>query len=240
MEQSTSRTVKPTLIDLQKALGHVFSNQALFMQALTHRSYAGVHYERLEFLGDSVLNCAVSMLLIERFPDLDEGRLSRIRSHLVKQDCLARIGRELNLDQCMQLGAGEIKSGRTIKDSIIADSVEALFGAILLDADFDRAKSAVFRLLTPVLDSTPEDNLGKDAKTRLQEQLQAQKLKLPIYTVLVEGGTTTSPNFEVQCTVECLGLSALGVGTSRRLAEQEAASFLLDQLSQQSNIKGGV
>lgn len=232
--------MKPGLTELQQALGHVFSNMGLLTQALTHRSHSTAHYERLEFLGDSVLNCAASMLLIERFPDIDEGRLSRIRSHLVKQDCLAKIGRELRLDALMYLGAGELKSGREIKESILADSVEALFGAVLLDAGFDQAKAAVFRLLAPVLDSTPEDSLGKDAKTRLQEQLQAQKLKLPLYTVLVEGGTSTSPAFEVECVVEELNLTARGMGNSRRLAEQEAAGHLLAKIVQQSKLKGGV
>ena len=136
---------------LQNSLGYHFTNAELLKVALTHRSHNAQHNERLEFLGDSVLNCAVSILLYERHSNMDEGKLSRVRSHLVKQDCLAVVGRELSLDKYLYLGAGELRGGSTIKDSIVADALEALFGAILLDSSFEEACGCVIRLLDPVL-----------------------------------------------------------------------------------------
>lgn len=221
---------KPDLTALQTALGHRFSDQVLLRQALTHRSHSSAHNERLEFLGDSVLNCAASILLFDEHPDMDEGKLSRVRSHLVKQDCLANIGRSLQLDHHLYLGAGELKSAKSIKDSIVADALEALFGAILLDAGFEHAKNCVIQLLKPVLAATPIESLGKDAKTRLQEHLQARRLQLPVYTVMVEGGTANSPEFKVQCTVADLQVDKLGAGHSRRIAEQQAAQAVLIEL----------
>ncbi|HEX4842203.1 MAG TPA: ribonuclease III [Limnobacter sp.] len=221
---------RPDHASLENALGHRFSDQGLLRQALTHRSYSSAHNERLEFLGDSVLNCAASMLLFGAHPDMDEGKLSRVRSHLVKQDCLATIGRSLQLEQHLYLGAGELRSAQTIKDSIVADALEALFGAILLDADFEQAKACVIRLLQPVLFKTPVESLGKDPKTRLQEHLQAKRMKLPVYSVLVEGGTSSSPEFKVQCQVEDLDIAKVGAGHSRRVAEQHAAEAALIEL----------
>lgn len=222
-----SRTISP----LEEVIGYKFNDPSVMKRALTHRSYSANHNERLEFLGDSVLNCAVSILLFDQHPNLDEGKLSRIRSHLVKQDCLAVIGRQLELEKYLSLGSGEIKSGPVIRDSIIADAVEALFGAILLDSNFDTAKACVIKLIQPVLSSKPVEFLGKDPKTRLQEHLQARKLRLPQYEVLVEGGTSASPEFTVRCSVEELKLAKEGVGQSRRLAEQKAAeSVLMDIL----------
>lgn len=218
-----TRSISP----LEEALGYEFKDPSLMQRALTHRSYSSSHNERLEFLGDSVLNCAVSILLFDQHPNLDEGKLSRIRSHLVKQDCLADIGRQLHLEKYLSLGSGELKSGPVVRDSIIADAVEALFGAILLDSNFDTAKGCVIDLIHPVLISKPVEFLGKDPKTRLQEHLQARKLHLPRYEVLVEGGTTASPEFTVQCSVEELKLVKQGVGQSRRLAEQKAAEAVL-------------
>ncbi|HEX4879287.1 MAG TPA: ribonuclease III [Limnobacter sp.] len=216
--------------ELEAALGHRFENQDLLGQALTHRSHSTAHNERLEFLGDSVLNCAVSILLYESHPDMDEGKLSRVRSHLVKQDCLAGIGRGLQLERHLRLGAGELRSTSTIKDSIVADALEALFGAVLLDAGFEQAKKCVIRLLEPVLLTTPMASLGKDAKTRLQEHLQALRLRLPTYNVLVEGGTAHSPEFRVQCQVQEFGIEKVGIGHSRRMAEQQAADAVLIEL----------
>ena len=215
---------------LEAALGYQFKDQGLLRVALTHRSYCSQHNERLEFLGDSVLNCAASILLYTADPDMDEGKLSRVRSHLVKQDCLALIGRNLCLDQYLSLGAGELRSAKTIKDSIVADGLEALFGAILLDADFEAARDCVIRLLQPVMLSTPIESMGKDPKTRLQELLQGKRMKLPAYSVLVEGGTSASPEFSVQCTVEALEITQLGQGHSRRVAEQQAAQAVLIEL----------
>lgn len=215
---------------LQEALGHRFARTDLFLQALTHRSFGAVHYERLEFLGDSILNCAVSDLLYRRHVDLDEGQLSRVRSHLVRQDTLASLGRRLNLPECMRVGAGERRQGFELKDSIVADCLEALIGAVALDSSFDAASACVLALMTPVLDATPLNTLGKDAKTRLQELLQGRRLELPVYRVLVEGGTQSSPHFRVECDVQALGLKSEGLGTSRKTAEQSAAQAVLNEL----------
>jgi ribonuclease-3 len=216
--------------DLEVALGYCFSDKVLFKRALTHRSYSCDNYERLEFLGDSVLNCAASILLYNVHPSLDEGKLSRIRSHLVKQDCLAAVGRRIHVDHHLFLGAGELKSSAVIKDSIVADTLEALIGAILLEAGFDKACAVVLRLLDPVLKDSPMDTLGKDPKTQLQEYLQAKRMNLPVYRVLLEGGTASHPEFKVECQVESLGLSHCGVGLSRRVAEQQAAKAILSEI----------
>ena len=215
---------------LEAALAYSFKDQALLRLALTHRSYSSHHNERLEFLGDSVLNCAASTLLFETHPDMDEGKMSRVRSHLVKQDCLAMVGRNLLLDQYLFLGAGELRSAKTIKDSIVADALEALFGAILLDSGFEAARDCVVRLLKPVMLETPIESMGKDPKTRLQELLQGKRMKLPMYRVLLEGGTSASPEFSVECAVEDLEITKVGQGHSRRVAEQHAAQAVLIEL----------
>lgn len=221
------------LIRLEKELAYSFKDLGLLKLALTHRSYSASHNERLEFLGDSVLNCAAAILLFDKFSEVDEGKLSRVRSHLVRQDCLAQIGRNLSLEDVLSVGTGELKSSSTLKDSIVADAVEAIFGAILLDSGFEAAKACVIRLLTPVLNSTPIELLGKDPKTRLQEYLQANKLKLPVYSVTVEGGTASSPEFVVECRVEDLNVKANGRGQSRRVAEQLAAELILNTINAQ-------
>lgn len=228
---------------LQAALGHRFTNVALLQTALTHRSYVVEHNERFEFLGDSVLNCAASVLLFDAFPDMDEGKLSRVRSHLVRQDCLASLGRQIGIPANLRLGAGELRGGGEPKDSIVADAMEAVFGAILLDAGFEAASACVIRLLRPVLDATPIESLGKDAKTRLQELMQAKRLKLPAYKVVVEGGTSASPMFSVQCEIEALQVITLGTGHSRRHAEQGAAQEALNAILEREyadpNLNGG-
>lgn len=221
------------LIRLEKELGYSFKDLGLLKLALTHRSYSSAHNERLEFLGDSVLNCAAAILLFDKFSEVDEGKLSRVRSHLVRQDCLAQIGRNLSLEEVLSVGSGELKSSSTLKDSIVADAVEAIFGAILLDSGFEAAKACVTRLITPVLNSTPIELLGKDPKTRLQEHLQANKLKLPVYSVKVEGGTASSPAFVVECRVDDLNLKASGSGQSRRVAEQLAAELIIKTIDAQ-------
>jgi ribonuclease III len=218
------------LSELQSSLGYEFKNPSLLTVALTHRSYSSAHNERLEFLGDSVLNCAASILLFQAHPDMDEGKLSRVRSHLVKQDCLAAIGRGLRLETCLSLGAGELRSSKNIKDSIVADALEAVFGAILLDSGFQDACDCVIRLLKPVMLETPIESMGKDPKTRLQELLQGKRLKLPTYRVLVEGGTSASPEFKVECTIDSLEITMVGQGHSRRLAEQQAAQAVLIEI----------
>ena len=215
---------------LESQLGYVFKDPSLLSQALTHRSFSAGHNERLEFLGDSVLNCVVSIILYTRFPAHDEGKLSRIRSHLVRQDCLARLGEKLFLSSLMKLGEGELKSGGALRPSMLADAVEAILGAVLLDSDFDHASRVTRELIEPLLDEIPEHALGKDPKTRLQEILQGAYLPLPVYEVLVEGGTSQSPLFEVSCQVGSLSLAETGKGASRRLAEQEAAERLFEKI----------
>ncbi len=214
-------------LELESALGYSFKNSALLQVALTHRSYGSEHNERLEFLGDSILNCAVSTLLFKNYPLMDEGKMSRVRSHLVNQDCLVLIGRRLHLEDCLLLGAGESRGTANIKNSIIADALEAIFGAIFLDSCFDSSRDCVIRLLDPVLKDTPIESMGKDPKTRLQEFLQSKRLKLPIYRILIEGGKSASPEFSVECTVEDLSIVTTGQGHSRRMAEQQAAQTAL-------------
>ena len=215
---------------LQQTLQFEFADHALLQQALTHRSFSSMHNERLEFLGDSVLNCVVSQILYKRFPNDDEGKLSRIRSHLVRQDCLAKLGEKLALSSLLRLGEGEVKSGGALRPSILADTVEAIIGAISIDAGFEKAAQITRELIEPLLDEIPSQSLGKDAKTRLQEVMQAAHMPLPAYKVLVEGGTAHSPVFEVLCDIPSLKLSQTGQGSSRRAAEQEAAERLFERL----------
>jgi ribonuclease-3 len=213
---------------LQSTLGHDFASQVLLEQALTHRSHSSVHNERLEFLGDSVLNCVVASLLYERFGKIDEGDLSRLRANLVKQQSLYEIAQRLELSQYLRLGEGELKSGGFRRPSILADTVEALFGAIFLDAGFDVARKAIAKLYLPVLVTVDPKTLGKDAKTLLQEYLQGRKIALPVYTVVATHGAAHSQEFEVECAVPKLAIQVLGTGASRRAAEQSAAKKALE------------
>jgi ribonuclease-3 len=217
---------------LQVALGHEFSSKALLQQALTHRSHSGLHNERLEFLGDSVLNCVVASMLFERFAKIDEGDLSRLRANLVKQQSLYEIAQRLELSQYLRLGEGELKSGGFRRPSILADTVEALFGAIFLDAGFDVARKAINRLYGPVLETVDPKTLGKDAKTLLQEYLQSRKIALPVYNVVATHGAAHSQEFEVECSVPKLSIQVLGSGGSRRGAEQAAAKKALEAAQQ--------
>src|SRR6478735_8068538 len=189
--------MEPTL--LQTRLGHAFKDAALLQQALTHRSHSSLHNERLEFLGDSVLNCVVASLLFERYNKIDEGDLSRLRANLVKQQTLYEIAQRLELSQYLRLGEGELKSGGFRRPSILADTVEAIFGAVFLDAGFEAARRVIVRQYQPVLASVDPKTLGKDAKTLLQEFLQGRKLALPLYTVVATHGAAHSQQFEVEC-----------------------------------------
>ncbi|MBI1772572.1 MAG: ribonuclease III, partial [Burkholderiales bacterium] len=186
---------------LQKRLGHQFSNPALLQQALTHRSHSVLHNERLEFLGDSVLNCVVASLLFDSFANIDEGDLSRVRANLVKQQSLYEIAQRIELSQFLRLGEGELKSGGFRRPSILADTLEALFGAIFLDAGFDAAKEVIRSLYAPVLASVDPTTLGKDAKTLLQEFLQSKKIALPQYNVVATHGAAHNQEFEIECLV---------------------------------------
>ncbi|WP_320534698.1 ribonuclease III [Robbsia andropogonis] len=216
---------------MAQRLAHVFEQPALLRQALTHRSYSATHNERLEFLGDSVLNCVVATLLYQRFPELDEGELSRVRANLVRQETLHGIAQRLDVSGALALGEGELKSGGKQRPSILADAVEALFGAIYLDGGFVAAFNAIARAYDPVFAALDPDMLGKDAnkdaKTLLQERLQGRQMALPVYTVVATIGAAHNQEFEVACTVEPLGIAAHGHGTSRRAAEMAAAKAAL-------------
>jgi ribonuclease-3 len=213
---------------LQDRLGHTFKDAALLQQALTHRSHSSVHNERLEFLGDSVLNCVVASLLFERYNKIDEGDLSRLRANLVKQQSLYEIAQRLELSQFLRLGEGELKSGGFRRPSILADTLEALFGAIFLDAGFDAARDVIRSLYIPILDTVDPKTLGKDAKTLLQEYLQGKKLALPQYNVVATHGAAHNQEFEIECLVPKLDIQVFGTGGSRRAGEQAAAKLALE------------
>ena len=213
---------------LQQRLGHTFRNAALLQQALTHRSHSSLHNERLEFLGDSVLNCVVASLLFERYSKIDEGDLSRLRANLVKQQSLYEIAQRLELSQCLRLGEGELKSGGFRRPSILADTLEALFGAVFLDAGFDAARDVIRAMYVPILQSVDPKTLGKDAKTLLQEYLQGKKIALPQYNVVATHGAAHNQEFEVECLVPKLDIQVFGTGGSRRAGEQAAAKLALE------------
>lgn len=213
---------------LQKRLGHQFKDVALLQQALTHRSHSTTHNERLEFLGDSILNCVVASILFETFDRIDEGDLSRVRANLVKQQSLFEIAQKMELSQFLRLGEGELKSGGFRRPSILADTLEALFGAIYLDAGFDAARSVIKALYAPILISVDPTTLGKDAKTLLQEFLQSKKIALPLYNVVATHGAAHNQEFEIECLVPKLEIQVFGTGGSRRAGEQAAAKLALD------------
>jgi ribonuclease III len=215
---------------LQKRLQHEFRQSALLTQALTHRSHSADHNERLEFLGDSVLNLAVSGMLYQALGSLQEGELSRVRANLVKQDTLHKIAQELHLGSLIQLGEGELRSGGNKRPSILADGLEAVIGAVYLDAGFEKAAALVHRLFDKVEINPEMSAAAKDAKTELQELLQGKKLKLPAYNVMSITGAAHRQTFEVQCMIEQMQREARGFGSSRRAAEQEAAAAMLKLL----------
>ncbi len=222
-------TVLPMDIDLlQSRLGYTFSNTALLQQALTHRSHSSLHNERLEFLGDSVLNCVIASLLFHRYTKIDEGDLSRLRANLVKQQSLYEVAQRLELAQCLRLGEGELKSGGFRRPSILADTLEALFGAIYLDAGFDVAYKVISTLYEPILEIVDPRTLGKDAKTLLQEYLQGKKIPLPQYNVIATHGAAHNQEFEIECLIPKLDIQVFGAGGSRRAGEQAAAKLALE------------
>ena len=218
------------LQSLQSRLQHSFKDSALLQRAVTHRSFSADHNERLEFLGDSVLSLAVSTMLYQRLRDLPEGDLSRMRANLVKQDSLHRIATRLKLSDVLRLGEGESKSGGKLRPSILADAVEALIGAVYLDAGFETAQAMVDRFFEGVDLSPEKQAAAKDSKTALQEWLQGRKMRLPQYEVARVLGAAHRQTFEVVCQVAALGLEASGQGVSRRAAEQAAAAAMLQQV----------
>ena len=215
---------------LQERLGHRFRDARLLVQALTHRSHSTPHNERLEFLGDGVLNCIVAAELYTRFAHLREGELSRLRASLVREERLHELAAGLALGDHLRLGEGELKSGGFRRPSILADALEALIGAVYLDGGFDAAREAVVRLYRPLLETLDAKGADKDPKTQLQEWLQSRKYALPQYSVIATRGAAHDQRFEVECVVRELELRTVGTGTSRRLAEQEAARMAFERL----------
>ncbi|GAP33591.1 ribonuclease III [Piscinibacter sakaiensis] len=216
---------------LQSRLGHRFADPGLLVRALTHRSHGADHNERLEFLGDAVLSLAVSDLLFERFAGSDEGDLTRVRAHLVREDSLHRVALQLDLPEALRLGEGEARGGGAQRASILADALEAVIGATFLDGGFAAARALVQRLFGEVIQTTELTGWAKDAKTELQEWLQARRLPVPAYRIVATRGQAHAQTFEVECAVQALNLVFRGEGRSRRMAEQEAARRMLDALN---------
>jgi len=208
---------------LGNKFGYVFRQPKLLQRALTHRSYAPEHNERMEFLGDSILGCVIAKYLYSNYPQLSEGELSRLRSSLVREETLVILAQQIDLGSHLKLGEGELKSGGFRRPSILADALEALFGAVLLDSGFNEAEQAVLRLYVPYLETIDVQTLGKDAKTLLQEFLQGKRLPLPVYTIIAMQGEAHEQLFQVECAIPTLKISTRGTGTSRRNAEQQAA-----------------
>jgi ribonuclease-3 len=215
---------------LQRRIGYDFSRPDLLAQALTHRSHGTPHNERLEFLGDSVLNCVIAAELFHRFGKLAEGDLSRLRANLVRQEALHQVAQTLELGEQLQLGEGELKSGGFSRPSILADAFEALIGAIFLDGGFPAARECVLRLYQSLLEGLDPKAPGKDPKTLLQELLQAKRIALPQYSVVATQGAAHSQKFEVECLIPELSVRTTGSGSSRRIAEQEAAMRAFEQI----------
>ena len=215
------------LAPLQSRLQHRFARAGLLRQALTHRSFSGEHNERLEFLGDSVLNLAVAAMLYEQLRDLPEGDLSRVRANLVKQDTLHRIAVGLGLPTLLLLGEGESRSGGQNKPAILADALEAVIGAVHLDAGYGAAEALVRRLYEDVQITPTMQAAAKDPKTELQEWLQGRRMKLPIYRVAGTLGAAHKQTFDVECEIADAGIVERGIGGSRRAGEQAAAAAAL-------------
>ena len=216
---------------LCKQLGYEFKDARLLQRALTHRSYSAEHNERLEFLGDSVLGCVIAQYLYDSFPQLSEGELSRLRSNLVREQTLVTLAKQLDLGGYLRLGEGELKSGGFHRPSILADGMEALFGAVFIDRGFKAAQQMVLNIFMPYLEKVDVQNLNKDAKTLLQEHLQSKHLPLPCYSVIATHGEAHAQSFQVECVISSLKITAHGEGSSRRNAEQQAAQAACHELS---------
>lgn len=217
----------PDLDALQQRLQHRFAQPRLLLRAVTHRSHSADHNERLEFLGDSVLNLAVAGLLFDRLRDLPEGDLSRVRANLVRQETLHRLAVDLGLPEVVRLGEGESRSGGHRRPSILADALEALIGAVYLDAGYSVAEALVHRLFQSVEITPDMKAAAKDPKTELQEWLQGRKYRLPVYRIVSTLGAAHQQTFEVECEVGELSITQRGIGASRRAGEQAAAAAVL-------------
>lgn len=225
-----ARSIMPSQLEIH--IDYVFGDEALLRQALTHRSHGYIHNERLEYLGDSVLSCAIANLLYDAYSRLDEGLLSRVRSNLVKQQTLFEIAVALNLPSLLKLSESEIASGGLRRPSILADAFEALLGAVFKDGGYQAAEKVVRRIYVPILTNIDPKALGKDPKTRLQEHLQGSRIPLPTYRIVETKGAKHEQVFEVECAVEQLGTTVIGTGPNRRAAEQDAAKKMLHTLAQ--------
>lgn len=223
---------------LEKALGHVFADRGLLQTALTHRSHSSPHNERLEFIGDAVLNCVVALELYRRFPELPEGDLSRLRARLVCQEALHPLALALALGEQLRLGEGELRSGGHRRPSILADALEAVFGALQLDAGFAAAQGVIAALYREHLDAIVPGEQIKDPKTRLQEYLQGRRLALPKYVLVETAGEAHAQRFRVACELSGLRLCTEGLGGSRRAAEQDAAAAALATLETDHSSRG--
>lgn len=212
---------------LCRRLGYDFKDADLIKWALTHRSAGSPHNERLEFLGDGILNFVVALALFERFPSANEGELSRLRATLVKQDTLAKLARNLKIGDALQLGSGELKSGGFRRDSILADALEAIFGAVYLDRGFDACRQLILHHYAEDFALATPGEVLKDPKTRLQEVLQSRKIALPQYRMVSVTGEAHEQTFRLACAIPGLGVETEGIGSSRRKAEQEAAAKAL-------------
>lgn len=215
---------------LQTRLGYQFNDQSLLIQALTHRSFSVDHNERVEFLGDAVLCLTISSLLFDRLEGSDEGDLTRVRAHLVREDSLHKAAVTLGLPEVLRLSEGEARSGGAQRASILADALEAILGAVFVDGGFDAARSVVQRMFGDVIVNTDVTSWTKDPKTELQEWLQGRRLPVPAYRIVATRGQLHDQTFEVECAVPALNLMFRGEGKSRRVAEQEAARSLMDAL----------
>ena len=220
-----------THADLSRRLQYVFSDPGLLERALTHRSKSQKNYERLEFLGDSILNFVVSAELFERYPALTEGELTRLRAALVRQQTLAELARGLELGDCLELGGGELKSGGFDRDSILADTLEAVFGAVYRDGGLEAGRRVILGLYASALAALDPRSIPKDPKTQLQEHLQKHSLPLPSYNILEVAGDPHNQKFVIECRVEGLPAPVHGEGASRRRAEQQAAAAAYEQLT---------
>lgn len=218
------------IAQLQRRLGYCFQDEQLLQQALTHRSAAGLHNERLEFLGDSILSFVIADALYRQFPKVNEGDMSRMRATLVRGKTLAELGRAFELGDFLVLGPGELKSGGFRRESILADAIEALIGAIFLDSDINRVQQLVLAWYAERLAAIKPGVEQKDPKTRLQELLQGQKRALPSYSVVKVRGEAHNQSFTVHCVIEGMSEPVVGTGSSRRKAEQQAAQKALEQL----------
>ncbi len=222
---------------LHRLIGHSFNNEALLNQALTHRSHSGNNNERLEFLGDGALNFIIAHQLYLRYPKLSEGDLSRLRAQLVKEQTLSEIALGLNLGDALRLGEGELKSAGWRRPSVLADALEAIIGAVFIDGGFAAAETLVLKLYAQLLDAIDPAAIGKDAKSLLQEHLQGRKLELPEYTVLAIEGEAHCQVFKVACHIPQLDIRSEGAGSSRRVAEQQAAQLAYEQLTAAGSVR---